>query len=491
MDFLNPKKRKAHKRRLFIGYVLMAIVVAIGTMTILYLAYGYDVDRTSGTVIQNGIVFVDSKPRGATVYVNNIPERSRTDTSMRLPAGVYTVRLEAPGFRTWERTFNLEGGEIERLVYPFLLPNNLVINDVKQYAATPQLATQSPDRRWVVVQQPGQTYLFDVFDLSDPIKAPTPIAVPVTMLTEPSAEATLEAVEWSTNNRHVLFKRTYGGQVEFLILDREDTTSSVNLTTLFGIKPVEVSLKNKRPDQVYYQESVPGVLRSADTKNRTISAPLLSGVIKYKTYGDDIVLFVTREGAETGKTDFKILEGDKIYNLKTASQSDNYVLDISRYKDQWYYVAGSSVDNMTFVYRNPLSALKQEVKSPLTVTAILRLENPRFASFSANTQFIGVQSGSNIITLDLEQIHQYRLKLGQDLALTDKVQWMDGNRYQYVYNQQSYIIDFDGSNEQTLVTTRLINGPFFDRDYDNVFTIEGSKQDAAKAALTMTIIDNQ
>ena len=83
---------------------------------------------------------------------------------------------------------------------------------------------------------------------------------------------------------------------------------------------------------------------------------------------------------------------------------------------------------------------------------------------------------------------QYRFELEEDVQLEQQLKWMDGHRYMFAVNQQSYIVDFDGSNFQMLVTTRLPNGPFFDRDYDNVFTVESSKQNADKTALTMTII---
>lgn len=491
MDFLDPKRKKAHRRRLFIGYVLMAVVVALGTMITLYLAYGYDINRKNGELIQNGIVFIDSKPQGANIYLNDKLEAERTDARMVLPAGVYTVRLEAEGYRTWERTFNLEGGQIQRLVYPFLLPNTLQITDMNQYDASPQLATQSPDRRWVLVQRPGQTYQFDVYDLNDPERDPTSVAVPITLLTGPSEDATLEVIEWSNDNRHILMRRAYGGTDEFIIFDRENTDQTVNLNTSLGIKPIKVSLRNKRPDQFYFTDGLPGVLRSADTKARTISAPLLPSVIDYKSYADDIILYATQEGAETGKADFRILDGEDDYQLKSVNQADRYVMDVARYDNEWYYAVGSAADNMVFVYTNPLPALRREIRVPLTVTAIMRIDNPRFVSFSANTQYIGVQSGNRLQALDLEDSHQYRIELSQDIPLEQKLMWMDGHRYVYVVNQQSYIVDFDGSNEETLVTTRLTNGPYFDRDYDNVFTIEGSKQDASKAALTRTVIDNR
>ncbi len=492
MDFLDPRRKKAHRRRLLIGYVLMSIVIALGTLLVLYLARGFDIDRKTGSLIQNGIVFVDSKPKNAKVFLNNVEQRTRTDTRLVLPAGTYTVRIEADDYRHWERTFSLDGGQIRRLVYPYLIPNTFDTTDVFNYDSFPGLATQSPDRRWVLVQRPNMIYQFDVFDLSDTEKPPVQIVVPPSILTNLNSPSALKFVEWSTNNRHLIFERTYDeDKTEFLLVDRESPADSTNINTSFGINPTVVSLKNKRPDQFYYLESVPGVLRVADLKNRTISAPLLESVIDYKTYGDDIVLFVTQKEVESGKAEFRVLEGDKTYTLKTVAESDRYVMDVSKYDGKWYYVAGSASENMAFVYENPLPALKQETRTQLIVLSILRLDNPRFVSFSAGTQFIALQSANKLLVVDLDENHQYRTTLDQKIALEQQIKWMDGHRLIYTSDQQSYIIDFDGSNNQTLVTSRQPNGPFFDRDYDNVLTFEESKVDGSKKALTLTVIDDR
>ncbi len=62
MDFLDPRKKRAYKIRLYIGYFLMAVALSIGTLILLFEAYGYDVNHKTGEVIQNGLVFVDSRP---------------------------------------------------------------------------------------------------------------------------------------------------------------------------------------------------------------------------------------------------------------------------------------------------------------------------------------------------------------------------------------------------------------------------------------------
>lgn len=491
MDFLDPSKKKAHKRRLMFGYFLMSIVIALGTLLIFYLAYGFDIDRKTGDLIQNGIVFVDSKPKNAKVFVNDIEQRNRTDTRLVLPAGVYTIRIEGENRRHWERTIDLNGGEIERLVYPYLLPNTLVTEDVATMDVLPSLATQSPDRRWLLLSDSKNVSKFSVYDTGDITKQPKTVEIPENILTEPKAVSSLKFVEWSRDNQNIVFERIYDtDKSEFIVFNHTDPASSFNINTTFGIKPKTVSLKNKRYDQIYYLDNTLGRLRVADVKNKTISAPLLEDVIDYTTY-DDIVLFVTQKDVEAGRAEFRVFEGGNVYPLKNVAQSDVYSMDLSKYDGKWYYVVAASADNMGFVYQEPLSALKSDTKKPLTVTAIMRLDNPRFVSFSAGTQFIGLQSGNKLLTFDLEKDHQYRLDLAVPVPVEQEIKWMDGHRYIYSFEGQSYIVDFDGSNEETLVTSLLDSGPFFDRDYDNVFTFEGSKSQPDKKALTITVIDDR
>ena len=492
MDFLDPKRRKAHRRRLFIGYVLMSIMVAIGTMIILYLAYGYDIDRKTGTVIQNGIVFVDSEPGGARIFLNEVEQGNRTDARMVLPAGDYTIRLEAEGYRTWERRFNLEGGQIQRLVYPFLLPSTLTSQEIRDYDSLPGFASQSPDRRWVLMQRPGQVAQFDLYDLRDAKKAPSQITLPSSILTSPTTSARLQAIEWSDNNRHLLVKRTSKNINDYLMIDRERPALSLNINTTLGISPVEVSLRDGHHERIYYLDERPGTLRSADIKAKSVSGPLISAVSNYTTYDDNIVLYTTEDSQTAkGKVDYRIFENDKSYKLRSLSKADRYILDVSRFDGEWYYVVGSSTDNVAYVYKNPLPALKDEDSAPLSVAALMRLTNPQFVSFSEADQFIALQSDNQLLVLDLDDDRQYRTTLDHEFSAGYQVKWMDDHRLLYVVNNQTFMLDFDGSNEQLVVKHELAAGPFFDPDFNNVIHLTSSSQYKTKKALWQTALETK
>src|SRR5260221_190217 len=101
MDFLDPKKRRAYHIRLIVGYILVAIVIGLGTIIIVYGANGYGINTKTGQIVQNGLLFVDSKPGGAEIYLNNADQHTTSSARLVLPAGNYTLTLKKPGYRDW------------------------------------------------------------------------------------------------------------------------------------------------------------------------------------------------------------------------------------------------------------------------------------------------------------------------------------------------------------------------------------------------------
>ena len=148
MEFLDPKKQKAHLIRLIIGYVLITIALVLTTIILLYQAYGFGL--RNGEVIQNGLIFMSSHPDPADIYVNNQKRDEKTNSRLLMPAGQYTFRLERDGYRPWKRAISVEGGSVGRFDYPFLFPTKLTTTTTKKYEARPSVVTQSPDQRWVL-----------------------------------------------------------------------------------------------------------------------------------------------------------------------------------------------------------------------------------------------------------------------------------------------------------------------------------------------------
>lgn len=490
MDFLNPAKKRAHRNRLIVGYILIAIAIGLVTTILVFQSYGYDLDRKTGAIIQNGLVFVAAQPEAASIYLNNKQYTNQGNARLVLPSDVYKLELKRDGYRDWYRTFSLAGGTIERLTYPFLFPVNLNTQNRKVYTSSPAFASQSPDRRWILVQRPGQWEVFDVFDANDAEKEPTAITLP-TGLMAASSRHQLQLIEWSTDNRHLLVRHDFDGGHEFIVIDHEAPSQSFNVNKTFNRNPSQVTLRDKRFDHFYLYDQATKKLDYAELKTPTAIQPILDNVLSYKTHGDDMILYVTDQQASAGKARVMLKDKDSSYPVREVALSPTYQLALARYDNAWFVAGGATTEGRVYVYKNPLDTVKQASAEPLIPVSVLRVNNPEWLEFSANTQFIALQGGQQFAVYDAENERDYRYEIKEPLDLqSPRVSWMDGHRLIINSAGSMVVFDYDGINVQT-ITENLAGMPaFFDRDYKLLYNIRRAispdRPDSLDYALTRT-----
>lgn len=487
MDFIDPKKKKAHQRRLFIGYALMGIAILIASTILVYQANGFDVDRKTGTLIQNGLLFVDSHPVSANITLNG-EDKGQTSARLVIPDGKYSLQLNREGYRQWSRDFLLEGSKIERMVYPFMFPTNIQSEDAQLYAQTPGFSSQSPDRKWVLVQQPGKLNSFDQFDLSQENVSATEVKVPEGLYTNlGTGTHTLELAEWSNDNRHMLIKHIYDGGFEFIMVDRANPNESINVNKTLNVNPTSITLRDKKFDQLYLLTAAGGILQLGDTRAKTV-LPVLTDVITYKTYSTEEILFVTTKDAEAGKALVKIRTADKVYTLRDLPAKDpNYLVDISKFEGAWYMVAGASLEKKAYIYKDPFDTLNRSTNNVAVPETVLKLDTTaQYVSFSANVRFIALQGGPEFAVYDAEmdKLHRFNTKL--ELAPAEKARWMDGHRLTLNSGGKLTVFDYEGSNLQQLVAMNTGSLPYFDRDYNRLVTLSPSVEVTTKTALLLS-----
>lgn len=462
----------------------MAVVLLMGAVILLFMTLGYDIDRKTGAIIQKGLVFVDAHPQAATIYLNG-ENKGQTGARITPPAGHYTLELKRPGYRTWKSQFDLYGGTIERFVYPFLFPEKLNTTQKQTYASPPSLATISPNQQWLVLGRSDSLNSFDVVDVTNPAAQITNITLPAGVLTATKARQHVELAEWSTDNRHVLLRHVMGSTGEYIMLDRQSPSSSININKTFNLNPTKVTLRDKKPDQLYFYSSTGGVLETANLRSRSV-LPLLTHVLTYRTHGDDMLLFVSDAAAQTGKVKVKIRDGDKEYTLKELPARRTYLLDLAQYDGRWYMAAGTSDEGKVSIYRNPTTTLSKTPTRTIQPISTLRLDRLGYLSVSANARFIAAQSGSQFAVYDAERDTQYRYDTKLKLTPNQKAAWMDGHRLSLVSQNTSVVFDFDGINLQKLSPASPLFPLFFSKDYQALYTIAPLSGKVGGTALTRT-----
>lgn len=485
MDFLDPAKRQAHIRRLFLGYFLIGIAIALASTILVVLSNGYDVDRKTGKVIQNGLIFADSAPESSTIFLNG-KDSGGTDKRLTVPAGKYDIELRRKGYDTWKKSVSLDGGSIERLVYPRMFPTKLTSAQTKLYDTAPAFSTQSPDRRWLLVAQPGTAGVFDVFDTENIDRAPTVLTLPAKVLT-PAAKPTdqsLELVEWSTDNRHVLLKHTFAQSTEFVVIDRVEPQSTVNVNTLFKLQPTKVSLRDKRFDRLYLYTDATKLLQTADTKTGAV-ANLLTNVTNFKSYQENTVLYSSEDPALPGKTTVSIWDNGKSYTLR-VHQAGAVLLDLARFDGEMFVTTASVPEGRMYIFKDPLVKLKRVERTEVTPFAVMKIANPVKLSFSTNTRFIATQSGSTFAVYDFEDNRRFNFVASGTVPVELKATWMDGHRLLLNQDSKVVVFEFDGNNRRILSDIAPGMIPVFDRDYERLYTLSPLKTDPTKTELVRT-----
>jgi hypothetical protein len=476
MDFLDPKKQKANAIRIMVGYILIGIALVLAATVLLYQAYGFGLTG-SGKVIQNGLAFVSSSPSGADIYVSGKKESNQTNTRLLLSSGQYTVQLKRTGYIDWKRAITVEGGSVERYDYPFLFPSSLHATDVKQYAS-PQLATQSPDRRWLLLHTSTSNATFEVYDLKNPdtlAKNLQTITLPDTAFTAPSDPTgqIWELEQWSTDNRHVVLKHTFKKDsqltFEYVLLDRQDSTKSVNLTSTFGVNPARIELRDQAYDHYYLYDEATHAVTTASLKEPA-PQPYLTNILAFKSYGSDLISYITPDTKDASKVAVVWQQGSDKYTVRTLPANTTYTLSLTKYSGDWYVAVGDASEGKVYVYKNPIDMLKeQDVTVPVRV---LKVPSVDYTAFSTSDRFIMAEHGNQFAVYDAENDKSYAYTLNMPLDSPQlHAVWMDEARITLVSNGKTTVLDFDNANKRTLLPANASYLPFFSTDYKYMYTL--------------------
>jgi len=470
MDYLDPKKQTRQNALLLVGYFLIGIAILIGTFVLVYQAYGFGFSK-NGQVVQSGLVFFSSKPNPAKIYLNGTLSKNETNSRIVLEENIYDVVLKRQGYRDWKRTIEVDGGSVRHYDYPFLFPVNLQSSNLHAIAGAPNIITQSPDKRWLLIQLPSSIPKFLVYDLKNPKDPAVEIALPANSYTKAIGAESWEFSEWADDNNHLVLIHNFNNKREYVLVDRKDPAQSVNLSNTITEKFTELSLINKKYDKYYLYDPV-----SFNLKKASLSSPtpiiLLSKAYAFKSYGNDDLLYVTDSVTEPGKIQYVLKIGDKSYVLKNAASDSKYLVDLTEYSNKLYVVIGSANNNRLYVFKDPVAQLSSTNKNALAPVQVLHVVKPNYVKFSASAQFVMAENGNQFALYDAENNKGYNFTTKQPLdAPQQHASWMDGNRLMYVSQGKLFVFDYDYNNQQLLSPALSNYMPVFSSDYKYLYAV--------------------
>ena len=461
MEFLTPKQKKVRTRRLFVGYGLFAVLISLATYILISTALGYEIFTSKGQVIQNGLLFVNSRPSSADIYVNGKKESSNTDAKLSLPEGVYDISLQKPGYKEWRDTVKLSGGSVKFINYPRLFPvKPTQLADIP-YQNGASIVEQSKDKRWLFVTMADSAKLAEIYDIDNPNTPPIAIVLPEILLNGQKAKI-VSFVEWAGDNHHFLVKVSIGDTSSNLLIDKDNLADVANVSQMFGLIATDhIGFWDSKWDKIFIHH-VAGSVQLGSVKDKSIAAsPLISdSVVELFTIGGERAVYTVA----LNETDLnvKFLTNSKSYIFTSIKKSPNPLLvkSVGFNRNEYVALAGGSLEK-TLLFRNLETQIKKSSNTHLAPFVIMPTKSS-YIEFSRSNRLLLATDGVNNSVYDIEDKEVFKYVIPTKNPSVSG--WFDDSRIYSVGSDKSIsVYGFNGSNINN-VTPQVSGIPFVNRD---------------------------
>jgi hypothetical protein len=238
---------------------------------------------------------------------------------------------------------------------------------------------------------------------------------------------------------------------------------------MFGITPTQVSLRDKKVDQLYILNEPNSALQQGDTNDKSLSQPIIKNVLAFKPYGKNLIAYITNVNEPSGTVAARVWDNGKNYKLNEFSSGTKYMIDLAEFQNHFYYADGSDTSGRINIYKDPLNGLKNASIGKALPVLALHLEGAQKLKFSNNARFIGAQGGQNFAVYDIETQASYQYPLSNSLSA--EMDWMDGHRFIGQSGGSVLVMDYDGINKQLVTPTLLSKGAYFSREYNHMLVV--------------------
>jgi len=451
--FKKPTKKQLLVRRIIFSSIATLSVIIIATSAILFML-GFRLD-SNNRLEQGALLQFDSAPNSADVYVDGRNIGSRTATKQTVIAGTHTVKMSKAGYQDWSRTLTLTAGTLTWLDYTRLVPNERPVQTVTTY---PSLAGMkiSPDSKWALAHETVDTPTFRLVDLrSEEVKSSN-LQLPENSYSEATVEGvthSFNTVSWDSGSRYALIKHLYRDQTEWIVLDTQNVSQTVNVTQVLNVSLKDLQFASTN-GKVFYGLSTDGTLRKIDVSAGTLSRAFVTHVESFSIYDNTVISYVGIDPSGASQRVAGVYrDGDESSHvLREVSTLDTALkITTSRYFSNDYVAIAEG--NIVSILRGSYPSSSAQDNTSLEEFANLELSGAVSAlSFSPKGDYVFAQSGENYKSYEIEHSQS---AVGMVTVTNGKpassLKWLDTAHLWNDDGGSLVMRDFDGSNVYSIM----------------------------------------
>ena len=456
--FKKPTRRQYLIQRIILSTAAVFALVAIVTVAILSML-GYRLDSDGGRFEQGALLQFDSKPNGASVYVDDALVNGKTATKQTVVAGVHTVVMKKNGYYDWRRSLDAPAGTLTWLDYVRFVPKKLSVEKLSTYQSLVGART-SPDYKWALLQEKSDTATFHLADLRSSDVKITTLTLPSDSYSEAqTADVThsFAIMSWDEGGRYVLLKHTYKDQTEWLVLDSQDQTKVTNITKVFSAGLSDVQFAGT-DGKIFYGLTTDGTIRRIDLGAETMSRALVTHVDSFTLFDNKILSYTGVDPSDTTKKVAGVYrDGDESSHvLRSVTPSDATATTLkiataSYHND--YYVAIAEGKQVTILKGSYPSSSAQDTSSLAAYATFDVSGTVSTLTFSPTGDYVMAQSGETFKSYEIEHMRDAAgvIKV-VDGNPASTLHWLDAAHLWGDDNGSLLIRDFNNDNTHTIMS---------------------------------------
>lgn len=464
--FRRPSQKRQLVQRVVVSTLAMLAIIIGVTLTVLFIL-GYRLDSGSGRLEQGALLQFDSSPDGADVWADGVPTGLRTGSKQTVIAGEHTFTFRKDRYNDWSRTLDVKAGTLTWLDYARLVPKDLPVEEVQQYASLAG-AKASPDRKTYIIQEKKDSPVFSIVNLRSENVTSTTITLPETVYgadtSAPEVVHEFTLRRWDEGSRYALITHHVGSQVEWIVVDTRNVAESKNLTKQLGIQAKDVQFAGT-DGRSFYGLMSDGAIRKLDLGNQTISRTLVTGVESFTfSHTTKVLSYVGADADDaTRKVAGVYRDGDaSSYVLRSAVKETPLAIATGLYHGNDYIAIaeGGAVSVLRGAYPRSIDDV-----SNLAQYSTISLDSAiSWLSFSEDGDFLIVKGDATFVGYEVE----HKRSTVASVAGKTAFDWLDEA---YVWDDTDGVLtmrDFNGTNVSKIMNvavgfdaTLSQNGRFF------------------------------
>ena len=427
-----------------LSYMLGVLLLAGSTIFFVALGYGYKYDFKTGQLKKTGIIITNTEPDNARVSLNGKLLKKGTPSKITgLEPGNYNLKIEKPGFITWEKTVTVEPEKVTFANYVKLLPGSPKLETLVRSGQMSNL-TSSPDgTNLAYVVTNGDKPGLWTYNLSNGLSQRI---YPVRNEDLPKADGGFSAIAWSHDSGKIYFRLDKDGY-SHMVVDLGDVNNPVSLTDLFKTEFTSLQWSSNDSRELYYTKD--GSLFKVNFSERVSSATLFENVISFKPQAGLIYLVAkTSKGNSFYRFEPEGFNKNEIF--QAVPESPSYTIDVVEYNRQTSY--NLLVGSTSTLYRYVTAGAGNPSATVLgtNVTGTTHSFDGRFITYS-NSRTLTVRDQEKKV----EHAAFQSFQSNEDIV--DIKWWRDPYHLIVQTSTRSYVMEFDGANSLRLNST----GPVF------------------------------